>query len=125
MPAIGLDCNCCGDNATIQTPDSHTLDSAARKSNQIKQLHSIEKKCEMESEIVMYYLLFAVLFGFGCATIQVVHLAMIPEITSDEQDQMALASFRNAATAISNLSTYLIFLLLSRAGNYMQNCTFI
>ena len=125
MPAIGLDCNCCGGNTTIEPPDFHPLASINQKSNQIKQLYSIDENCEMKSdvEILMYYLVFAILFGFAWATIQVSHLAMIPEITSDEQEQMALASFRNAATVISSLSTYLIFLLLVKTGNFMQNYT--
>ena len=79
----------------------------------------IQHQCENkdESVILNYYLIFAILWNFSWATIQISHLAMIPEITSVEQNRMKLSTVRNAATVVSNLSTYAIFLLLIKTSN--------
>ena len=70
-----------------------------------------------ETLILVYYLIFAMLFNLAWATIQISHLAMIPEITSVEKNRMELSSVRNAATVVSNLSSYAIFLLLIKTSN--------
>ena len=73
-----------------------------------------------EREITFYYLIFSVFWNFGWCINQISHLAMIPEITPNEHDRMTLSSIRNAATVISNLLTYALFLLFVKAGNWMK-----
>ena len=122
MPAIGLGDKCDNTNTTALTLDTGT-DSFRRLS--VQQYSQLEVKptplmeCENkdESVILIYYLIFAILWNFSWATIQISHLAMIPEITSVEQNRMELSSVRNAATVMSNLSTYAIFLLLIKTSN--------
>ena len=122
MPAIGLGEKCDNANTTTLTLDTET-DSFRRLS--VQQYSQLEVKptplmeCENkdESVILIYYLIFAILWNFSWATIQISHLAMIPEITSVEQNRMELSSVRNAATVMSNLSTYAIFLLLIKTSN--------
>ena len=77
-----------------------------------------KEPCETQGEItiVAYYSAFVVLFQFGWATVQISHLSMIPDITSDEAERMALTSVRYAATVMSNLLVYLIFWLLLETG---------
>ena len=70
--------------------------------------------------MLFYYLALAILYNFGWATIQITQLAMVPEITSDGQERMALVSIRNIATVISNLVTYAIFLLFVKSGNQIK-----
>ena len=122
MPAIGLGEKCDNANTTTLTLDTET-DSFRRLS--VQQYSQLEVKptplmeCENkdESVILIYYLIFAILWNFSWATIQISHLAMIPEITSVEQNRMKLSTVRNAATVVSNLSTYAIFLLLIKTSN--------
>ena len=122
MPAIGLGDKCDNANTTALTLDTGT-DSFRRLS--VQQYSQLEVKptpwmeCENkdESVILIYYLIFAILWNFSWATIQISHLAMIPEITSVEQNRMQLSTVRNAATVFSNLSTYAIFLLLIKTSN--------
>ena len=121
MPAIGLSITYIDCNNTIQPPHVHPLPSVtALPSYNLTKINSMyEKECEKEGEGVMliYYLAFAALFNFGWATIQINQLAMIPEITSDGQDRMALTSIRNIATVISDLATYAIFLFFIKSSN--------
>ena len=121
IPAIGLNVTCIDYNTTAQPPHVHPLPSVTElPRNTITQISFIpEKECEKEGEIMMlfYYLALTILYNFGWATIQITQLAMVPEITSDGQDRMALVSIRNIATVISNLVTYAIFLLFVKSGN--------
>ena len=73
-----------------------------------------------EREITFYYLIFSVIWNIGWSINQISHLAMIPEITPDEKDRITLASIRNAATVISNLLTYALFLFFVKAGNEIE-----
>ena len=73
-----------------------------------------------EREVTFYYLIFSVFWNIGYSINQISHLAMIPEITPDEKDRIALSSIRNAATVISNLLTYALFLFFVKAGNEIE-----
>ena len=124
MPAIGLRITCVPYNTTIQPPDFHPIASVTQlpinSSAPIRSIHETECEKQGESVMLIYYLVFAVLYNFGWATIQINQLAMIPEITSDAHDRMTLTSNRNVATVMSDLSTYAIFLLFVKTGNSIK-----
>ena len=122
MPMIGITMECYNRNSSALAVDSGAI---SFKRFTVQQYSQLEVKstplmeCENKDEnvILIYYIIFAMLWNLGFATIQISHLAMIPEITSVEQNRMELSSIRNAATVISNMSTYAIFLLLIKTSN--------
>ena len=73
-----------------------------------------------EREVTFYYLIFSVFWNIGYSINQISHLAMIAEITPDEKDRITLSSIRNAATVISNLLIYALFLFFVKAGNEIE-----
>ena len=118
MPAIGLSiykpCNNKGTtnlfNATTSIPITVNITSVMSMDSAISD-SGVE--CEREGEMVVtaYYSAFVVLFQFGWATVQISHLSMIPDITSNENSRMALTSIRYAATVTSNILVYCVTLL--------------
>ena len=121
MPAIGLRVECNNGNTTDLTIDNGKNSFRRSTVQQYFQLEVeptplIECENKDESVILIYYLIFAMLYNFSWATIQISHLAIIPEITSVEKNRMELSSVRNAATVVSNLSSYAIFLLLIKTS---------
>ena len=107
MPAIGLNVDTCDDpdpNVNLTTPNPSTISTT----------NMFAENCGGDSEmtVVIYYSAFVVLFQFGWATVQISHLSMIPDITSDENSRMALTSVRYAATVGSNILVYCIAWLL-------------
>ena len=122
MSMIGITMECYNRNSSALAVDSGAI---SFKRFTVQQYSQLEVKstplmeCENKDEnvILIYYIIFAMLWNLGFATIQISHLSMIPEITSVEQNRMELSSIRNAATVISNMSTYAIFLLLIKTSN--------
>ena len=122
MPMIGITMECYNRNSSALAVDSAAISFKRFTVQQYSQLEVKSKplmECENKDEnvILIYYIIFAMLWNLGFATIQISHLSMIPEITSVEQNRMELSSIRNAATVISNMSTYAIFLLLIKTSN--------
>ena len=122
MPMIGLTMECYNGNTSVLALDTGAVSFRRLTVQQYSQLEvkpTPLMDCENKDEnvILIYYIIFAMLWNLGFATIQISHLAMIPEITSVEQSRMELSSIRNAATVISNMSTYAIFLLLIKTSN--------
>ncbi|KAB7495419.1 Major facilitator superfamily domain-containing protein 12 [Armadillidium nasatum] len=82
---------------------------------------------------MVYYCFFVILFQFGWASVQISHLALIPELTSKKHNRTELNSIRYAFTVLSSLSVYTIAFLLfkdngdnsnsSNAGNYSSYTT--
>lgn len=66
--------------------------------------------CETSSEYVqaIYYCAFVVIFQFGWAAVQVSHLSLIPDLTSDQNQKTELNALRYAFTVISNIAVYAI-----------------
>jgi Na+/melibiose symporter-like transporter len=59
----------------------------------------------------------AAFFNFGWASVQVSHMAMVPELTTDENERVLLNSSRYAFTVLSNVAVFLVVLgLLQKAG---------
>ena len=127
MPPIGLTIDCAIDNFMEEFQNLHPFNNVSFLTHQQSSVMQIEAliitECDKRNEFKMliYYVVFAIVSNFGMATIQNSHLAMIPEIAYDDQDRMTLTSVRNAATVISNLSTYAIFLLFVKKGNIIFN----
>ena len=61
---------------------------------------------EEQLSVTVYYSIFFIVLNFGWATAQTSHLAMIPEMSGSENNQINLTAIRNAATAVSNILAY-------------------
>ena len=122
MPPIGLRMQCYNSNTSALemvtgAVNFRLLPRQLYSELEVKPTPLMECDDKDETLILVYYLIFAMLFNLAWATIQISHLAMIPEITSVEKNRMELSSVRNAATVVSNLSSYAIFLLLIKTSN--------
>ncbi|KAK3709913.1 hypothetical protein QZH41_020039, partial [Actinostola sp. cb2023] len=58
--------------------------------------------------LFFYYTPFIVVFQFGWASTQISHLALIPELTSDEHEKTSLNAIRYGATVGSNIFVFSI-----------------
>ena len=119
MQAIGLSIEGCDSDSTSTVSPDYTNSTTMPNADSTVIQTSTTQKCEPGGElpIVAYYSAFVVLFQFGWATVQISHLSMIPDITSDEAERMALTSVRYAATVMSNLLVYGMCWLLLVTGN--------
>jgi len=120
MQAIGLSIEGCDSHSTTTVSPDYTNSTTMPNTDSTVIQTSTTQKCEPGGElpIVAYYSAFVVLFQFGWATVQISHLSMIPDITSDEAERMALTSVRYAATVMSNLLVYgMCWLLLELVGD--------
>ena len=111
MPAIGLSIeNNCHNVGTYNgtTAKARSLDTVSETSIGNTTSGSGVEKCKNEGDIAVtaYYSAFVILFQFGWATVQISHLSMIPDITSNENSRMALTSIRYAATVMSYILVY-------------------
>ncbi|KAK7496875.1 hypothetical protein BaRGS_00011855 [Batillaria attramentaria] len=67
--------------------------------------------------VFVYYAAFVIIFQIGWASVQISHLSLIPELTSDNSEIAGLNGWRYAATGFSNLLTYAIaWVILSSGG---------
>ncbi|CAG9764368.1 unnamed protein product [Ceutorhynchus assimilis] len=57
---------------------------------------------------MIYYSFFITLFQFGWASVQIAHMSLIPEITSNKHQRTKLASVRNGATVVASVLVYLL-----------------
>ena len=71
--------------------------------------------CNDEAVMTVYYSVLAAAGNFCGAIVKISHLAMIPEITSIENERGVLNTIRNVVTAVSNVFVYgsLWFMLTS------------
>ena len=67
---------------------------------------SKDDDCNNNKSLTVYYSVFAAIFTCSWATVQVSHLAMIPEITSIENERGVLTTIRNVGTVTSNILVY-------------------
>lgn len=70
-----------------------------------------------------YYAPFVCIFQFGWAATQISHLSLIPQLTTSENERMALQAIRYAFTVMSNLFVYGMTYLLLRFNNDGQQST--
>uniref|UniRef100_K3W7M1 Major facilitator superfamily (MFS) profile domain-containing protein n=1 Tax=Globisporangium ultimum (strain ATCC 200006 / CBS 805.95 / DAOM BR144) TaxID=431595 RepID=K3W7M1_GLOUD len=64
--------------------------------------------------MVVYYAVAASLFNFGWAAVQVSHMALVPELSTDDNVRCVLNSTRYAFTILSNVLVFCVFFLLLR-----------
>lgn len=62
--------------------------------------------------LVLYYALAASLFNVGWASVQVSHMALVPELSPHSNTRLLLNSARYAATIFSNIFVFVVFLAL-------------
>ena len=63
--------------------------------------------------LVLYYAFFIVIFQWAWASVQVSHLALVPELTRDSGERVYLNSLRSIATILSNVAVFcLAFVIL-------------
>lgn len=72
--------------------------------------------------LFVYYAAFVIIFQIGWASVQISHLSLIPELTSDKSEVAGLNGWRYAATGVANLMTYAIaWVILSSGGNQVDS----
>lgn len=59
-----------------------------------------------------YFALVIILFQFGWATVQITHLAMIPELSRTQKDRSELTAIRYSASVCSNVIVYIVTWLI-------------
>ncbi|EGZ22613.1 hypothetical protein PHYSODRAFT_558093 [Phytophthora sojae] len=64
--------------------------------------------------LLVYYSAAASVFNVGWATVQVSHMAMVPELSDDDNVRCVLNSTRYAFTILSNVLVFCVFLVLLR-----------
>ncbi|ETP12844.1 hypothetical protein F441_11845, partial [Phytophthora nicotianae CJ01A1] len=64
--------------------------------------------------LLVYYSAAASIFNVGWATVQVSHMAMVPELSDDDNVRCVLNSTRYAFTILSNVLVFCVFLVLLR-----------
>ncbi|GAB9466125.1 Glycoside-pentoside-hexuronide [Globisporangium polare] len=64
--------------------------------------------------LVIYYAVAASLFNFGWAAVQVSHMALVPELSTDDNVRCVLNSTRYAFTILSNVLVFCVFFFLLR-----------
>ncbi|XP_076266075.1 major facilitator superfamily domain-containing protein 12-like [Rhynchophorus ferrugineus] len=57
---------------------------------------------------MVYYSFFIIIFQFGWASVQISHMALIPEITPREHQRTKLAAIRSGATVVASIFVYLV-----------------
>ena len=63
--------------------------------------------------LVLYYAFFIVIFQWAWASVQVSHLALVPELSRDSNERVYLNSLRSIATILSNVTVFcLAFVIL-------------
>jgi len=63
--------------------------------------------------LVLYYAFFIVIFQWAWASVQVSHLALVPELSRDSGERVYLNSLRSIATILSNVTVFcLAFVIL-------------
>lgn len=71
----------------------------------------------------IFYLAFMiVLFQCGWATVQIAHLAIIPELASNEKERSELNAIRYSMSVIANITVFIVTYIFIREGDAsMQN----
>ena len=71
---------------------------------------------EQNLEVTLYYSAFTTIFMISWATIEMSHLAMIPELASTEDDRASLSIIRASMVAFANILTYSIASVVFKYG---------
>ena len=76
---------------------------------------------EHETQTTIYYSVFNALFQMGFSMAQTNHLAMIPELSSSEDERTSLTLIRNSMTSMANIVAYLIAFIAFSNGKNQTN----
>ncbi|KAK9497934.1 hypothetical protein O3M35_003832 [Rhynocoris fuscipes] len=66
---------------------------------------------------LIYYNFFVIFFQFGWAAVQVAHLALVPDLTPDDNERTSLLSLRNTFTVLSNIAVYSVAFAVLEVSN--------
>ena len=84
------------------------------------------KECEENTDcndnklMTAYYSVFSAIHNISWAFIQISHLAMIPEITSNEHQRGFLTTMRNIGAVMSNIFVYIILWIMLGTGKFFN-----
>ena len=73
-------------------------------------------ECDDNKMMTIYYSVFSAIHNISWAFVQISHLAMIPEITSDERQRGFLTTMRNIGAVMSNIFVYSILWIMLGTG---------
>jgi Na+/melibiose symporter-like transporter len=75
-------------------------------------------ECMDNRWMTIYFSVFSVIHNISWAFIQISHLAMVPEITSRENERGSLITIRNVGSVASNIFVYsILWIMLGAAGD--------
>ncbi|EEB15685.1 conserved hypothetical protein [Pediculus humanus corporis] len=74
---------------------------------------------------VIYYASFVIIFQFGWAAVQISHLALIPELTLNENERTQLTSIRYSFTVASTIFIYVVTWISLKSGDGYNSTTLI
>ena len=69
-------------------------------------LSSLSSSTSSLALLVLYYAFFIVIFQWAWASVQVSHLALVPELSRDSNERVYLNSLRSIATILSNVTVF-------------------
>ena len=73
-------------------------------------------ECDDNKMMTIYYSVFSAIHNISWAFVQISHLAMIPEITSNERQRGFLTTMRNIGAVMSNIFVYSILWIMLGTG---------
>jgi len=75
-------------------------------------------ECDDNKLMTIYYSVFSAIHNISWAFVQISHLAMIPEITSNERQRGFLTTMRNIGAVMSNIFVYsILWIMLGTGGS--------
>lgn len=66
---------------------------------------------------IIYFVFMIVLFQCGWATVQIAHLAIIPELASNQRERSELNAIRYSMSAIANITVFIVTYIFIRDGD--------
>ena len=70
--------------------------------------------------LVLYYAFFIVIFQWAWASVQVSHLALVPELSRDAGERVYLNSLRSIATILSNVTVFCLAFVILHTCSSLQ-----
>ena len=84
-------------------------------SKNVAECHDHED-CNANTISTVYYSAFSAIYNICSAIISISHIAMIPEITSIENERGGLTAIRSVGTVMSNIFVYSILFIMVTSG---------
>ena len=83
-------------------------------------LSSLSSSSSSLTLLVLYYAFFIVIFQWAWASVQVSHLALVPELSRDSNERVYLNSLRSIATILSNVTVFCLAFGILHTCNSIQ-----